>query len=175
MVRQRHINCKLHGCEICLDDCKDLASHLETLTGISSEFVDHLQKYREYLDEQNIKAESDFGWPTAEVFDSDNISRYVNDSKENIMNAYIYEVKIGLHKFFVYPEEDVYSKQTLQSLIAEREYMGYLKGHSDGPVRIIKIENGEGYVWEGIWEKAETDVVRLEKVNEWKSGRKTDS
>jgi len=78
--KQRHFNCEDDRCKICLEDCFKLADFLDEKTGINK--IDHLGKYRSFLDNRNIPAETEWGWFTENVFRKENIDAYIEDQIE---------------------------------------------------------------------------------------------
>ncbi len=74
---QRHPNCKLDHCLICLADHEALEERLKKETGVT--LVDHLSLYRKFMDARlGRSSETQWGWATREVFEEDNIRAYIN-------------------------------------------------------------------------------------------------
>ena len=71
---QRHPNCKNSDCGICLDDAIALERHLIQRTGDT--YHDLLGEYRTWLDKRGITAETEYGWPTEQAYDDENINAF---------------------------------------------------------------------------------------------------
>lgn len=71
----RHENCQIARCETCMEDHELLGQKLAALTRDYN--TDHLGRYHLWLTQNNIPAETTFGWASAESFDEDNIYAYV--------------------------------------------------------------------------------------------------
>ena len=80
LPRLRHKNCKTHGCDSCLADTDYLRIYLEKMT--NNRNIDHLSRYYHWLSGRGIEPETEYGWPTEEVFDEFYIRGYINDFKE---------------------------------------------------------------------------------------------
>jgi len=79
---QRHVNCEEPGCSICLQDAEALAAYLHRETGSSPRTRDILHHYRTWLDRKGISAETEHGWPTANVFLPATIKAYLDSWKD---------------------------------------------------------------------------------------------
>jgi hypothetical protein len=90
--KQRHFKCEDDRCKICLEDSFKLADFLDEKTGTMK--IDHLGKYRSFLDNRGIPAETEWGWFTEDVFKKENIDAYIKDQteeiKENNLDNYIH-------------------------------------------------------------------------------------
>ena len=94
-IELRHKNCKNPDCKICWDDHMALKDKLEALTGNNK--IDHLDKYRYFLSQNKINAETEWGWASEESFDDKNISDYVKDFRICEANKKIVESKARLN------------------------------------------------------------------------------
>ena len=75
-MMMQHINCQNPKCHTCFLDAKKLERYLEKQTN-KGHRVDHLGKYHKWLNDNGINPETEFGWFTSEVFDDENIQKYI--------------------------------------------------------------------------------------------------
>ena len=73
-MEMRHPNCRNDRCSVCLRDHGLLNDLLDKLTG--DDTVDHLGRYRSWLERNGGNFETEWGWATPEVFEDDNINSY---------------------------------------------------------------------------------------------------
>ena len=77
---QRHPNCTNDRCKTCLQDADNLMIYLEGATGDT--WHDLLGKYRSWLDNNDIYAETEHGWPSINVYLPENIDAFVEYWKD---------------------------------------------------------------------------------------------
>ncbi len=66
---------------MCLEDHIALGEYLEERTHLFH--VDHLGRYRGWIDKHGIPAETEWGWATAETFDEENIEAYIKEASDD--------------------------------------------------------------------------------------------
>ena len=71
-----HPYCHIHNCDTCLKDHLYLLNYFIQKTSIN---IDHLAKYRQWLEKRGIECETEYGWATPEVFDKRSIEDYIQD------------------------------------------------------------------------------------------------
>jgi hypothetical protein len=74
-----HINCEDADCKVCLADAFRLEKYLFEKTRTDRKYHDLLSEYRVWVDAHNIPAETEFGWPTVETYEHENIEAFIND------------------------------------------------------------------------------------------------
>ena len=77
-MKQRHIDCQDARCRVCLDDAFRLEKRLEDEMGTGNR-IDVLGRYRRWMDDKDIPAETEWGWSTSEVYQEENIKAFVRD------------------------------------------------------------------------------------------------
>lgn len=78
-MQQRHKNCEIPKCAICMEDHLAVGDRLDALTGNSS--VDHLGKFHAWLAKQGIEPETEHGWGTEACFDDALMQQYADTYK----------------------------------------------------------------------------------------------
>ena len=82
-MKVRHINCQDTKCPVCLNDAVKLEKLLQEKTGTGNKY-DLLGKYHKWLADNGIPNETEWGWPSVETYDDDNIERFCEGFKKEV-------------------------------------------------------------------------------------------
>ena len=79
-MKRTHPYCGDINCKTCYDEHMELMLRLERESGRDD--IDHLSKYRSWLERDGWSSETETGWAKPEAFEESNINKYLARFKE---------------------------------------------------------------------------------------------